>query len=195
MCGHYRNQGFGKRQFKTQDRDNIIKLTDELLARGASFDAMPTFSIVTPLFCVSNRKDSVVLDHVLTRIKANKKDLDAVHYEGSDPQYIPLTTASINGDVESLKVLLEHGASVDFKPYGNETALLKAVQASNIEVANLLLDEGAGVHQRGKGFDCTEKSVLDHTLEIDPELKGKNELVSRIKALLLEPSTHEDVCS
>ena len=193
MCGTGSQEG--SRAFKTTDRQNIIRVTDDLLRLGASFDAMPHSSIVTPLFCASNRKDSVILNHVLTRISAKKADLDASLYEGVDPARVPLFRAVMNNDIASAKVLVKHGASVDFSVMENETALKKALEMRNVEMANWLLDVGASVHKRDDAKGCAGKSALDYALGIPEGIAGRNEIVVRIQQLMLLPSAFSRSCS
>ncbi|PWQ95639.1 ankyrin repeat domain-containing protein [Leucothrix pacifica] len=193
MCGPGMQEG--SVPFKAADRQNIIRVTDDLLRLGASFDAMPHFSIVTPLFCASNRKDSVVLNHILNRIQPKKADLDASLYEGVDPTRVPLFRAIMNNDLESAKVLLRHGASIDFSVLENETALKKALEMRNVVIANWLLDNGASVHKRDDKNGCEGKSALDYALEIPAGINGRNEIVARIEQLMTQPSTLATRCN
>jgi len=194
MCGINGNNVSGRLPFKSKDRKKIIKLTNHLLNLGASFDAMPSFSIVTPLFCVSNRRDSEILDYVLTRIKATKKDLDSCPYEGIDPAHVPLYRAVLNNDLKSAKILVKHGASPDFSIMENETALKAALDNKNIKIANWLLDIGASVNKKDENNGCSGKSALDYALEIPKNTKGRKEVISRIKMLMLLPSNFKEKC-
>lgn len=195
MCGNHADMVEGNRPFKTKDRKEIIKVTDRLLKLGASFESMPTFSIVTPLFCLSNRKDSKILDHVLKRIKATKKNLDYCHYEGSDPAHVPLYRAILNDDIESAKVLVKHGASPDFSSTFNETTLKTALEKHNLRIANWLLDIGASVHKKDEQKGCSGKSALDYALEIPIDIKGREQIISRIRELTLKPSDFKNNCN
>ena len=191
MCGPAAE---GKKPFKTADQQNIMNLTDQLLALGASFDAMPSSSIVTPLFCASNRQNSVILDHVLSRIKATTKDLDAVLYEGTDSFHIPLFRAVMNDDLASAKVLLKYGATPDFTVLDNQTVLKEALKVNNVTIANWLLDEGASVHIRDYEVNCEGKSALDYALDIPTDITGRDQLVKRIQNQTSLPSKFKDKC-
>lgn len=195
MCGNHANMVEGDKPFKAENRKEIIKTTEHLLGLGASFNAMPYFSIVTPLFCISNRQDSEILDFVLTRIKATSKDLDQCHYEGSDPAHVPLYRAILNNDLESAKVLVKHGASPDFSATLNETTLKVALEKHKLIIANWLIDIGASVHKRDEEKGCSGKSALDYALEISKDTKGRDQIVSRIKELMLKPSRFKNNCS
>ena len=192
MCGPAAAEG--KKPFKRADQQKIINLTDQLLALGASFDAMPSSSIVTPLFCASNRQNSVILDHVLSRIKATTKDLDAVLYEGTDSLHIPLFRAVMNDDLASAKVLLKYGATPDFNVVDSQTVLKEALQVNNVTIANWLLDMGASVHIRDYDVNCEGKSALDYALAIPSNIAGRGQLVQRIKNQSSLPSKFKDKC-
>lgn len=192
MCGNETSEG--SRPFQG-NQQQIIRLTDDLLRLGASFNAMPSSYIVTPLFCISNRRDSVVLNHVLTRIKASRKDLDSCPYEGIDPTRVPLFRAVINNDLASAKVLIRHGATPDFSIMENETALKTALELRNVRIANWLLDKGASVHKRDDQKGCAGKSALDYAMEIPAHVKGRDQIVARIKTLSSLPSTFRNQCT
>ena len=191
MCGSENEKG--SKPFRG-NRQEIMRLTDDLLKLGASFDAMPYSYIVTPLFCVSNRKDSVVLDHVLNRIKVTSKELNTSQYEGVDPNHVPLYRAIINNDLESAKVLVKHGATPDLSIIENETALKKALELRNINIANWLLDIGSSVQKRDDQKGCSGKSALDYASEIPSNVNGRNQIVDRIKKLMLLPSAFKNNC-
>jgi ankyrin repeat protein len=61
--------------------------------------------------------------------------------------------ASRNGDVASVKVLLEHGANVSAAEEANgQTALMWAVSQGHPDIVDLLLDAGADVRARSKSL-------------------------------------------
>jgi ankyrin repeat protein len=63
----------------------------------------------------------------------------------------PLVFAARQGDLESAKVLLEHGADVNGQTEGGWTALLTAVQNRYYELAKVLLEHGADPKIQNKG--------------------------------------------
>lgn len=180
--------------FRKEDTAEIIGLIDQLLNAGASFGSMPPPYLVTPLFCASSRGSSEVLDYVLKRIKATKYDLDGSLYEGSDPRYVPLYRAALNNHIDSAKVLLKHGATVDFHLPMFRTALVGALENHHVAFANWLLDEGASVDQRDKKYECEDKSALEYALAIPKSVAGRDELVLRIEKLTTLPSRAELKC-
>lgn len=167
----------GSRPFKG-NKQEIMRLTDELLKLGASFGSMPHNYLVTPLFCVSNRKDSAVLDHVLTRIKVSSDELNTSQYEGVISDYVPLYRAILNNDLASAKVLVKHGASPDANAISSKMALQKALELRNINMANWLLD----INPSGQRA-CIGKSVLNDVLAVPTNVSGRNQIVARIQTL------------
>ena len=192
MCGN--EVDAGSKPFRG-NRQEIMRLTDDLVKLGASFDAMPMSYLVTPLFCITNRKDSVILNHALTRINATSKDLNASLYEGIDPSYVPLFRAVMNNDLASAKVLIKHGSATDFSIMENETALKKALELRHIAIANWLLDIGASVHKHDDQAGCTGKSALDYALEIPSNVQGRDQIIARIKQLMTKPSAFKNKCT
>lgn len=186
MCENYEQRG--SRPFKG-NREGVIRLIEDLLKRGASFHSMPT-DIVTPLYCLTNRKDSVILEHVLSRINITSEKLNISQYEGTDPNYLPLHRAIINDDLESAKVLVKYGASPDASSsmFG-ESALKKALELHNIRMANWLLDANSSVHKGDDESGCSGKSALDYALEIPPDVEGRDQLIERIDTLTQIPAT------
>lgn len=174
--------------FRKEDTAEIIALIDQLLKSGASFNSMPPLYLVTPLFCTSSRGSSEILDYVLTRIKADKDDLDGSLYEGSDPRYVPLYRAALNNHLDSAKVLVKHGATVDFYLPMFRPAIIAALENHHVAFANWLLDEGASVNQRDEKAECEEKTALEYALEIPKDVVGRDELVLRIQKLNTLPS-------
>src|SRR4029077_11624285 len=72
-------------------------------------------------------------------------DVDVALPEGETP----LMTAARTGKVDAVKVLLEHGASVNVKEkWKNQTALMWAAHEGNAETVRLLIAAGATVSDR-----------------------------------------------
>ena len=55
----------------------------------------------------------------------------------------PLAKATVKGEIAKVKGLLDRGAKVNAKSYGDRTALWLAVHEGQLEIARLLLDRGA----------------------------------------------------
>lgn len=113
---------------------------------------------------ISNIRDRVYSRNLIAAIEASdyieleellekKGNVDAVPYSGFHSFFLeifndpPIFYAIRNGDTESVKLLLEHGANPNLSSDGY-TPLNEALQSKNIErfdIANLLLDYGADV--------------------------------------------------
>lgn len=66
---------------------------------------------------------------------------------------LPLTTAARRGNLEIVKLLVEHGAVVDIgKKRGDRTPLIEASWQGHAEVVKYLIAKGADVNAKGKGI-------------------------------------------
>lgn len=65
---------------------------------------------------------------------------------------LPLVRAARNGNLEIVKLLVEHGATIDIgKDRGERTPLIEAAGQGHVEVVKFLLAKGADVNARGTG--------------------------------------------
>lgn len=152
---------------------------------------MPHSQIVTPLFCVVNRQDSELLEFVLSRIQVQPEDLNASLYEGTNMMYVPLFRAVINNDLESAKVLVKHGASLDMSKlnvgYGfaeQNSLLLGALHNKLIVMANWLLDVGVPVYEGDEGI-CRGKLAIDYVRVMPGNVPGRDLLIARIETQMV----------
>jgi ankyrin repeat protein len=76
---------------------------------------------------------------------ANAKDID-----GQEKGWTPLHVAAYSGDVEMVKVLLNHHAKVDAVDKRGLTPLLWTAFEGKQEVAAVLLSNGADINARGR---------------------------------------------
>ncbi len=66
---------------------------------------------------------------------------------------LPLVRAARNGNLEIVKLLVEHGATIDIgKERGERTALIEAAGQGHVDVVKFLLEKGADVNARGNGL-------------------------------------------
>ena len=69
----------------------------------------------------------------------------------------PLARAANNGHYQTCKFLIEQGAEVDALDIGDNTALHWAAMRGNVEIVNLLLQNGADKTIKNKqGLTCYE---------------------------------------
>jgi ankyrin repeat protein len=66
---------------------------------------------------------------------------------------LPLVRAARSGNLEIVRLLIEHGATVDIgKESGDRTPLLEAAGQGHVDVVKLLISKGADVNARVKGL-------------------------------------------
>jgi cytohesin len=88
----------------------------------------------------------------------------------------PLACATFDGNTESVKFLLEHGADIEARTNGgegSETPLLRAVREEHVETAKLLLAKGANVHARWRRLTAVHVAMMGDQLskrESDKEM-------------------------
>lgn len=172
----------GGRPIQSEHRELFIRITEQLLVLGASFEAMPSQQIVTTLFCAVNNRDSEMLNYMLTRTHVDKKGLDSCLYEGSDPAHVPIFRTIENDDLESSKVLLQHGASLNYREL-DTTPLIHALKLKRFSMAEWLLDMGASVYETDDG-KCTGKLPIAYAREIPVEEFARDAMMMRIESLM-----------
>ncbi len=76
-----------------------------------------------------------------------------VHSQGFDDKSTPIHMASINGHVEVVRILVEHGADAKAQDGMGRTALHVASAEGHVEVVRMLVEHGVGATaQDGKGL-------------------------------------------
>ncbi len=66
---------------------------------------------------------------------------------------LPLVRAARNGNLEIVRMLVEHGAAIDIgKESGDRTPLIEAAGQGHVEIVKFLMAKGADVNARGKGL-------------------------------------------
>ena len=96
---------------------------------------------MTPLALASANGNAVIVERLL---KAGA-DANGTSEEGQTA----LMTASLTGNVATIKVLVAHGAHVNTKePYKGQTALMWAASKGNADASGVLIESGAEVGAR-----------------------------------------------
>jgi uncharacterized protein len=121
-----------------------METADLLIRAGANVNAANSYG-VTPLSLACTNQNAAMVEKLLN--------------SGANPNGVPggtpvLMTAARTGDVDTVKLLLTHGADVNAKgTERGQTALMWAVAEKHSEVARLLIDHGADVNARStSGF-------------------------------------------
>ena len=99
---------------------------------------------------------TVMLDQGPPGVKTAKEHAHAIEAGGSTA----LLFASMSGDVESARLLLDRGADVNDTAADGNSALVLAAFQGNGAVARLLLDRGADANAAGAGYSALHAAVL-----------------------------------
>ena len=172
-------------------RTGRVSVVRALLAHGADVDAMETDHDQTALMWAAANGHAGVVTALIeagadlsarSRVRLRKIYLPGrgasyrlsfeEHIERGDveerPQggYTPLLFTAQQGQVDTARVLLAAGANVnDTAPIG-WSAVAVAAFADHVEVATLLLDEGADPNTSDAGFSALHAAVLRGNLEL-----------------------------
>ena len=77
------------------------------------------------------------------------------NFQGHDNALFPIQTAVKTKNARAVEYLTEHKANLDNRNIMTGTALIMAVEVSNEDLVNLLLDKGANIHASGDRSDGT----------------------------------------
>jgi ankyrin repeat protein len=128
---------------------NNMEMVKLLLARGADINAGSWPALTVSIW--EERKD--IFDLLIQRgADANIADKDG---------HTPLYWAVNKDDLDYLKILIAHGAKVDAKLWGGQTALMPEAMAGYTEAVRLLLEAGADVNAKDDRGQTTLHRMLD----------------------------------
>lgn len=129
-------QGDGSTALHWAAMHDDLEMARMLLAAGANVKATTREESLTPLFFACQNGDAAMVEALL---KAGA-DAKAVNANGTT---VLMTAASV-GSVDTLKVLVEHGANVNAKESAHgQTALMFAAALDRAEAVKFLLAHGA----------------------------------------------------
>ncbi|KAH7303197.1 ankyrin repeat-containing domain protein [Stachybotrys elegans] len=146
-----------------------LEMVRLLLVYGADIHAL-SIRGRHPLFYAVEGRHS----HVVKLLLERNADPDA-RSSGEPPTALHLTAE--NGDIETMRALLEGGAQVDPRDFDGATPLFQTVTSGNIEGTKILLQHGASVRiwrsDRQSVFDLADgnKEMLE-LLKADRVLRG-----------------------
>jgi len=133
------NQKF-MRAASNEDLDGVR----EWIKKGADIDLVNDFDENLLYNALDQGRPRLVRFLVQNNINMNKRDVlhrAAIHF------------AIANNDLESVKMLVEHGADKEVKVY-YDTPLHKSIRYGNIQITNYLLENGANVEAYWCSLTC-----------------------------------------
>ena len=80
---------------------------------------------------------------ILDLMYKNNKNLDIHSKNGS--RWTPLMSAAYNGQIETVRFLIDHGADINSQDMFNRTPLIYSLESKNSEIAQYLVKMGADV--------------------------------------------------
>jgi ankyrin repeat protein len=114
-----------------------------------------TLIFILLAFCASAQN---VNRQLLTAVKIKNAGMaEQLLKSGADVNYVestnsfsvdPLILAVINQDIPTIRVLVDHKASINWKDGFGDTALMYAAQIGNTIIIGYLLDNGADIHAK-----------------------------------------------
>jgi len=80
-------------------------------------------------------------------------------------KHTPLHLAAREGNLEIVKLLIEHGAKIEAKDFNNATPLFMAVTHKRKEVVKYLLEKGANINVRGRLYSDHREYPIHRAIE------------------------------
>jgi ankyrin repeat protein len=162
--------------------EDIAKM---LIAKGADVNARALGDYTALHWTACNRTRMTGATDIMKLLLAKDADIEA----RQEHDATPLACATYDGNTESTKFLIEHGANIEAKLNDGETTpLLRAVSQQYVETAKLLLDKGANIHATWRGLSAVHVAMLGDRLS---NRKSDKEMVSLLVEKGLEsPPIH-----
>jgi ankyrin repeat protein len=128
--------------------------------RDIMFEARPTPPKAVPLYYATLCGFRDLVEHL---IATYPRDVNA----RGGHHATPLHTAVVKGNVDVMKLLLEHGAHVASVDRNECTPLYEASQRGRLDIVSLLLDHGADVNYQDKyGWTALLEASFEGELEV-----------------------------
>lgn len=132
-------------------REDAMKAFDALMMHPEIDVNQRNNSKESALMIAAYKNNFVATQHLLDKkAEVNNTGWTALHY------------AAMTGNVDLVRVLLDHHAFVDAESPGKITPLMMAARAGHVEVVKLLLEEGAIVTLRNDAGLSAEDFALQH---------------------------------
>lgn len=137
----------------TAINENKTEIANLLIERGANVNYKNIFGITSQHLAARN-KNSSVLKNLLS-----KKEIEIDPMDGTGAS--PLIYASIKGDIECMKILLDNGANINVIDINGRSPIFYALDSGKIDALKLLIDNGADLNQKDKN----EITLLDFAMK------------------------------
>ena len=158
-------QGDGMTALHWAAMNGDAELTDMLVFAGANVRATTRLGTYTPLFLASQHGHGKVIQSL---VKAGA-DVKA----GTPNGTTPLMVAAASGEVEAVRVLLDHGADVNAKDgVRAQTPIMYAAASNRAEVIQLLASKGADLKVTNKVSDLANLSREGAGFGGNPQVPG-----------------------
>ncbi len=122
-----------------------------LLQHGASIDGTDNIGFTALMFAAGRGANENVRALLLAGADINKQIPDISEHHAN---VSAIWLASYWGETETIRILANNGARLNFKARNQQTPLLAAISEDHAEAARILLDAGANVELQG-GFNHT----------------------------------------
>ena len=138
--------------------EDIAKL---LIAEGVDINARGRGDYTALHWTAVNRSRMARAADLMELLLAKGADIEARQEHGATP----LACATYDGNTESAKFLIEHGADIEAKLNDGETTpLLRAVREEHVETARLLLAKGANKNATWRGLTPVHLAMIGDRL-------------------------------
>lgn len=160
----------------TASSDGYFNEVKRLVSEGTNINVRD-YIRMTPLNNAVSRSYNEIAEFLIK----NGADVNAeggFHF-GSRAKLTPLYFAAEKGNLYLTKLLIEHGAKIEFKNCFDETPLFRAVRNDNIEVIKYLLTKGANVNSKSEGdsllhISLGNKKITEILILYGADINAKN---------------------
>ena len=173
----------GETALMTCSRTGDVKAVEALLARGADVNRKEPFHDQTALMWAAAQKHPDVVaalikagadvrarsrtySQTVTSEVTQRAGREELNYTVPRGGSTPLLFAARSGDVESARLLVEAGASVNDALPNGMTALIEAAHSGHQDVGTLLLAKGADPNAHEVGYTALHAAVLRGGLDL-----------------------------
>jgi len=174
---NYREPIYGQTILFIPIYHNQQRVVELLLRLGGKCNIYDTFSGRSPIIEACENNVDTTLLNILLRYGANASDIEiGERKEGNTTRNTPLIVASINGNIDLVKILINKGADVNFRDEYGRTALSEAVRQERYNVIFYLLIKGANNRSYTSYIPSQKKYyfIQDELQYLMPELNSQN---------------------